>query len=159
MPRIRTIKPKTWDDSKLAKVSRDARLTYIAMWNFADDLGVIMADPVWLKSRIFPYDQLQLPQFIKWLEELSKLGFISLFSHNKEEFYYLPNLTKHQVINRPSYEDVFVKKVDLEGVLKVSLINHGTINDTSQPERKGKEYKGKEGEGFAPPNFDDVFIF
>ena len=51
MARIRTIKPQFWDDLKIGRLSRDARLLYIGLWNFADDLGVVIADPVWLKSK------------------------------------------------------------------------------------------------------------
>jgi len=35
------IKTEFWDDEKLATISRDARLTYIALWNFSDDYGVV----------------------------------------------------------------------------------------------------------------------
>ena len=40
MARIRTIKPKFYDDLKVGRLSRDARYLYIALWVFADDLGV-----------------------------------------------------------------------------------------------------------------------
>jgi hypothetical protein len=136
--RIRTIKPKFWDDKKISKITRDARLTFIGMWNFSDDLGVIIADPIWIKSKIFPYEQIQLQQFEKWLSELSQNGFISLFSHKKEEFYYLPNLTKHQVINKPNYSDVHIQKADLQKIIN-SGIDTGSIPDQSVGERKGKE--------------------
>ena len=43
MARIRTIKPQFWDDLKIGRLSRDARLLYIGLWNFADDLGVVIA--------------------------------------------------------------------------------------------------------------------
>lgn len=141
MPRIRTIKPKFWDDPKLGKISRDARLVFIAMWNFADDLGVVMGEPLWLKSKIFPLDHIQVQQFERWLSELVQHGFISLFSLKDEKFYYLPNFAKHQVINRPNYDEVFVQVADLQVVLGRELSIHGTISDSSVPERKGKENK------------------
>jgi len=59
MARIRTIKPEFWDDEKLSLVSRDARLTFIGMWTFSDDYGVVKGASVWLKSKIFPYDNIQ----------------------------------------------------------------------------------------------------
>lgn len=130
MARIRTIKPEFWDDLKLSKITRDSRLLYIGLWNFSDDLGVIIGDSLWIKSKVFPFDQIQMQQFEKWIEELVKNGFISQFSHKGEDFYYLPNLTRHQVINRPNYDKVFIQKVDLENVIK-SLINHGTFSDES----------------------------
>ena len=154
MPRIRTIKPEFWDDLKLAKMSRDARLLYIGMWNFADDLGVIIGDPIWIKSRIFPFDQIQVQQFAGWLTDLVKHGFISLFSYNQEEFYYLPNLTRHQVINRPNTKNANVPYNELIEIFP-SLIHHGTISDEScsGKEGKGKEWRGKEGS--SPPSTSD----
>ena len=166
MPRIRTVKPEFWDDEKLAKLSRDQRLLYIGLWNFADDIGVISGNPLWIKSRIFPYDQIQVQQFEGWMNDLVKHGFISQFSYNAEDFYYLPNLTRHQVISRPNYKSL---KVPIDALIKIiepldinvdSLkeINsssniHGAFNDQSYEERKGKEgnRKGREGKGeFSP---------
>lgn len=147
MARIRTIKPKFWDDQKIGKLSRDARLLYIGLWTFSDDLGVVIADSVWLKSKIFPYDQIQMQQFDKWKTELVRNGFICLFSYNEEEFIYLPKFTRHQVINRPNIDDLNVPKdfIDnnLDKITNQSLINHGTITDQSLTiigEEKDKEY-------------------
>lgn len=117
MARIRTIKPQFWDDLKIGRLSRDARLLYIGLWNFADDLGVVIADPVWLKSKIFPYDKIQLQQFEGWLKMLEETGFISLLSVKSERFYYLPTFSRHQVINRPNLEDVNVRKELLDSAL------------------------------------------
>lgn len=135
MARIRTIKPLFWDDLKIGRLSRDARLLYIGLWNFADDLGVVIADPVWLKSKIFPYDKIQLQQFEGWLKMLEETGFISLLSVKSERFYYLPTFSRHQVINRPNLEDVNVRKELLDSILdeisEQSVNNHGTISERS----------------------------
>jgi len=132
MARIRTIKPKFWDDAKIGKISRDARLLYVGMWTFCDDAGTIIADPIWLKSKIFPYDQIQLQQFNKFCKELLINGFISLFSYKEEEFYYLPNFSRHQVINRPNFEELNVPKEfiynELQKNTEQSVNNHGTIS-------------------------------
>lgn len=172
MSRIRTIKPKTWDDVKFSRLSRDSRLLYIAMWNFCDDLGVIIGDHIWIKSKVFPYDNIQMQQFEKWILELVKLGFISPLSYRQEGFYYLPNLTRHQVINRPNLDDLNIPNVELERLLAdhgsitdQSLINHGTITDQSVLERKGKERKGEEGSKppakkvFEPPTEQEVIDY
>ena len=62
MARIRSIKPKFWDDIKIGRLSRDARLLYIGLWSFSDDIGVVIGDSIWLKSKVFPYDQIQVQQ-------------------------------------------------------------------------------------------------
>ncbi len=110
MARIRTIKPKFFDDVKIGRISRDARLVYIGLWVFADDIGVVVGDTVWLKSKIFPYDQIQVQQFEKWMNELVINGFICLLSYNGERFIYLPNFTRHQVINKPNTNDLNIPK-------------------------------------------------
>ena len=139
MARNRTIKPKFFDDVKIGRISRDARLLYIGLWVFADDVGVVPGDSVWLKSRVFPYDQIQVQQFEKWMNELVINGFICLLSHKGERFIYLPTFTRHQVVNRPNYEDLNIPKdlLDKEkdkihgAITEQSLNNHGTFTDAS----------------------------
>lgn len=110
MARNRVIKPKFWDDAKIGRLTRDARLLYIGLWNFSDDIGVVIGNSIWLKSKIFPYDQIQIQQFEKWMNELVINGFICLLSYKGERFIYLPNFTRHQVINKPNYEDLNIPK-------------------------------------------------
>ncbi len=148
MARIRTIKPKFYDDLKVGRLSRDARYLYIALWVFADDLGVVNGDSIWIKSKVFPYDQIQLKQFDGWIDELVRHGFIRLLSHDGERFVYLPNFTRHQVINRPNYEDLNMPKDLLDKLLhsitEQSVINHGTITEQSVPYKEGdKEEENK----------------
>lgn len=139
MARNRTIKPKFFDDVKIGRISRDARLLYIGLWVFADDMGVVPGDSVWLKSRVFPYDQIQVQQFEKWMNELVINGFICLLSYKGERFIYLPTFTRHQVVNRPNYEDLNIPKdlLDKEkdkihgAITEQSLNNHGTFTDAS----------------------------
>lgn len=136
MARIRSIKPKFWDDVKIGRISRDARLLYIGLWTFADDLGVVIADPVWLKSKIFPYDKIQIQQLEAWLEMLEKTGFISLLTVKSESFYYLPTFSRHQVINKPNLDDVNIDKELLDSIL-AKITYHSGINTGTIPEQSG----------------------
>jgi hypothetical protein len=164
MPRIRTVKPKFFDDAKLGKVSRDARLLFIGMWNFADDCGVILADPVWIKSKVFPYDKLEVNQLENWLKELESFNFIILISNNNENFYFIRTFNKHQRINKPNGDDIYIPIDCLSIILNELNINHGTITEQSRsnptPSAGGEEGKGKErnsrgGEGIYPKqNFE-----
>src|SRR6185437_7057594 len=162
MARYRTIKPEFWDDVKLAKLSRDVRLLYIGTWNFSDDLGVIQADPLYIKSKVFPYDQIQIQQFKSWLTDLERNGFINLFTYNNVEFYYLPKFSRHQVINRPNFNAVCISKSVLDNLLEQftdeSLNNHGNITDESLLEKNKKENKSKSRE-FTPPSVDEVVSY
>lgn len=142
MARIRTIKPKFWDDLKVGRLSRDARLLYIGMWNFADDCGVIIGDLIWLKSKVFPYDQIQVQQFEKWIKELEINGFICQFSYQGEDFIYLPTFSRHQVINKPNFEDLNIPKDVLDSQLR--LITEQSRNDTGIITEQSIPIKGEE---------------
>lgn len=102
MARTRTIKPAFWEDPKLAQLTRDARLLYIGMWNFADDYGNIKGTPIWLKNQIFAFDDIPLVDFISYLDELERLDRIIKYEINNELFYHIANFTKHQYIQHPS---------------------------------------------------------
>lgn len=102
MPRSRMIKPEFWDDEKLSTVSRDARLTFVGLWTYADDYGVVKGNALWLKNHIFSYDDIKVNQFEGWLKELEKIGCISPFTADNEKFYYISHFLKHQTINHPS---------------------------------------------------------
>ena len=149
MARIRTIKPQFYDDIKIGRLSRDARYLYIALWVFADDVGVVNGDTIWLKSKVFPYDQIQIKQFEGWISELVKHGFIRLLSHNGERFLYLPNFTRHQVINRPNYNELNIPKIlldkELNAITDLSLNNHGTITDLSLSIKGEEKERNKKG--------------
>lgn len=102
MARTRMVKPEFWDDEKLAKVSRDARLLFIGLWSNSDDYGVVKGHPAWLKNRIFPYDEIPLATFDGWLAELAAIRVILPFLHNGERYFHIRNFCRHQTINRPS---------------------------------------------------------
>lgn len=59
MPRIRTIKPEFWDSPSTARASAVARLTFIGMWNWADDFGRGTANIKELEGFIFPNDDIE----------------------------------------------------------------------------------------------------
>lgn len=147
MSRNRMIKPGFWDDEKLATIKRDSRLVFIALWNLADDYGIVKGNSIWLKNRIFPYDEkIKLLEFNTWLDDLIKIKVIYLFIKNDEKFYYIKNFLEHQIINRPS------KKRNPEppdNILESSLNIHGVISEDSCLKHKHKhKHKHKEKEKY-----------
>jgi len=149
MPRNRMIKTEFWDDEKLATISRDARLTYIALWNFSDDYGVVKGHHAWLKNNIYPYDEnLKLETFKNWLFELQTLKRIISFSSNGEFYYYLPKFLSHQYINRPSSQrnpeppdDIYEQ---IEQNLDCSVNAQGVPIDEIKLKEREKNIKRKE---------------
>ena len=161
MGRNRIIKTKFWDDIKIGRLTRDSRLLYIGLWNFSDDIGVAVGDSIWLKSKIFPYDQIQVQQFEKWMNELVVNGFICLLSYKGERFIYLPNFTRHQVINKPNYGDLNIPKELIDKYkdeIHVSITyqsRNNTVSFTEQYVTKIEREIEKEYPPYNPPQGDE----
>jgi hypothetical protein len=145
MARIRSIKPEFHDDEKLATIPRDARLLFIAMWNFSDDYGVIKGHPVWIKNKVFPYDEIKQATFNEWLLSLEKLRCIIPFEANGEKFYFIRTFHDHQRVDKPSQTRNPEPPADILESNR-SLFDEGSTN-TPRGLPVGKEGKGKEGKG------------
>jgi hypothetical protein len=94
MARMRSIKPEFWLDRKLARcVSRDARLLYIGMWNYADESGRLHGDPSVIKGQVFPYDDVDVQCL---LDELVAASRVVPYTFDEDPYLHLPMLSKHQ---------------------------------------------------------------
>ena len=150
MARSRMIKPEFWDDEKLAKASRDARLIFIGLWNHSDDYGVVKGNVVWLKNHILPYeDSLSIQKFSGWLTELEKGGWIIKFDADGESFYFIRNFLRHQSINRPSKQR---NPIPPDNINDYSLNIHGVLTDETETETEVKQ-KQKQN---VSPTLDEV---
>ena len=164
MARIRVVKPEFWDDEKIATISRDARLTFIGIWNNSDDYGVVKGNSIWLKNKIFPYDEIKQKDFEKWIGEIEGIFAIIPFKVNSEKYYYIRTFTKHQTINRPSQTRNPIPPVEItEG----SLSTHGRLTPEVEVEVEvevEEKGKGKVAAGAASPpppkikHLDSVFL-
>lgn len=97
MARIRSVKPEFWSDQKLATRSRDARLLYISLWNFADEQARMVGDPRQVKGLCLPMDDDLGPKEIDvLLDELADIGRVVRYTVDGEHFLFLPHLAKHQ---------------------------------------------------------------
>ena len=65
----------------LANCSMGARLLALGMSLLADEKGQMISHPLYLRSRIFPYDDISLADMRKWLDELENNQIIA----NREE--------------------------------------------------------------------------
>ncbi len=100
MARIRTIKPEFWASEDVAAVSRDARLLFIGLLNFADDSGNGPAGSKGLKIKVFPGDaDVTLEKIENWLNELDD-ELIGLYEAEDKQYYHVMKW-EHQRIDKP----------------------------------------------------------
>lgn len=133
MARIRTIKPEFWLNEELSLISESACLLAIGLMNYSDDEGFFNANPLLIKAAVFPIRETSgsVPVL---LQELSKCGYIDLFSGSDGKLYgKIVNFGKHQVINKPK-----ASKINSLGLIPYQ---YGIDTESIPP---GKEGKGKD---------------
>jgi hypothetical protein len=174
MPRYRTIKPEFWDDPLVANLPPLARLLFIGTWNFADDYGVILGDPVWLRSKIFPFDDsLRGKEFMDLISALGEARMLIPLTWSGTSYYKIRTFQEHQRVDKPGErsipEDVETELLARAGYrlsgkslenIREPFLEHseniprtfvedsandpGTFDERSSLERKREEKKGKE---------------
>lgn len=137
MARIRSIKPEFWDDEHIASLPMECRLFYIGCWTFADDQGVFNANPSFLKSRIFPYDDdLKVSEVKAWLKKLEELKMIIPFTHSRDSYYVVRTFADHQVVDKRYFKRVVPEEV-VENVLGTKRNSTGDHAETTASTPRG----------------------
>ncbi len=102
MARIRSIKPEFWTHEKTTACSRDARLLFIGLWNFADDSGRAHDSSRELKMRILPGDDDITSAHVEaWLDELANAGLIVRYEVEGKRYIQIKGW-HHQKIQHPT---------------------------------------------------------
>lgn len=141
MARKRMIDPSLWQSEDFSKLSILARLIWIGLFSNADDEGRGRANPVYIKSTLFAYDEdISLAKITKSLAEIEQSMSITMYEIDGKKYYQLESWAKFQVINRPSPSQIPPKNgafQDNHGVFsEYSVNNHKQITDGSLLNRK-----------------------
>lgn len=97
MARMRYVKPTFWTDSRMVRLSRDARLFYIGTWNFAIcDKGHLEDDPLQLKMQIFPADDVDVRAL---MGELIAAGRLTRVTDGEVTWLQIGTLEAHQKVD------------------------------------------------------------
>jgi len=109
--RIRTVKPEFWTSKAIAKLAFPTRLLFVGLWNYADDEGRGLADPVLVRAAIFPLDRdLSDDDVAAMLQELHRARLLTLYralpegsprSGGGSELFAIRSWSEHQRIDRP----------------------------------------------------------
>jgi len=138
MARIRTVKPEHWSDKKLPKISRAAHLTWIGIWNFSDDRGVIEADPLLIKANVYPRrTDVSVKDIEKEIAELIEQKYLVEFTYQDDLYYITRTFGTHQKIDKPR-----PSRIPAEIISRV--IAEPSANDR---EKDALYSKGEEGKG------------
>lgn len=146
MARNRMIKPEFWTSKNLSKISMEANLLFIGLWNYCDDYGVYLFSKRKILGDIFPLrDKITENNIEKWTNELVSIGVIKFVNHKETEYIIISNWSEHQKVPNPNkrrwLEEQIQSSLDTnESLISISL-------DPKVPKGKGEgENRGKEKE-------------
>ena len=101
MARKRQIDPSIWTSEQFCSLKDyGARLLFIGLFSNADDEGRLKASPVYLKTIIFPADEIPVENIGKWRNELSTVNLIIVYKVGELEYLVLPTFSTHQYISK-----------------------------------------------------------
>jgi hypothetical protein len=100
--RIRSLKPEFFEDEKVCAISRDARLVTIGLITLADDRGRLAYRPLAILGDVFPEEAVSMRQLRTWLAEILEVGLALVYKVAANEYLWLPQFLRHQVINKPT---------------------------------------------------------
>ena len=94
LARIRNIKPEFFDDPEVGTLSMAARVFFIGLLTQADRRGRLADSPARLKTRIMPFDDVDV---VLLLDELQKVDMIRRYSDDKRHhLIWIRSFEKHQ---------------------------------------------------------------
>ncbi len=103
MARKRMIDPNIWVSEDFGKLSTLEKLIFIGMFSIADDYGYGKANPAYIKSVLFPYDDdKRIADIEKSLDNIAANMSVIFYTHNGKEYYSLTNWNKWQKVEKPS---------------------------------------------------------
>jgi hypothetical protein len=166
--RIRTIKPEFFLHEDLFDLEEEThlpiRVAFAGLWCAADREGRFHWKIRRLKSQILPYDDVD---FSRVLHALTTRGLIVKYASGDDQYGWIPNFTKHQMINNREKDSELPEPP--ESAQEVIPTRAARVPDASltplehaQAEGKGREQgkecvsKGKSGrKKFKPPSLDE----
>lgn len=140
MARIRTVKPELWTDADFVECSRDARLLFVALLNFASDHGVLADRPKQLKMQCLPGDDIDI---VPLLDELIARRFLTrTVAPDGMAVLVIRTFHQHQRVDKPQdgrwgNPDLWA---DSENVLRI--VPERSENVPAVMEGNGREGKG-----------------
>lgn len=155
MARLRVIRPEFWTDDRIGECSPQARLLFIATWNFADDHGGLDRSAKQLKAQAFPYDDLDVEPLV---QELLRAGVLVEYEAVGKKYLHIKNFGKHQKVENPSNPRVPIwegaAKSTRDLTEKKPSPRRALASESGLESGKGKEGRGATELALAVPGLD-----
>jgi hypothetical protein len=101
MARIRSIKPEFFTSLTIGSLSLSARLTFIGLWTYCDDIGRGLDDVRLIRAAVWPLDDRSLEDVGKDLIELAEADLIERYTRENRAILCIKNWSEHQKVDHP----------------------------------------------------------
>lgn len=148
--RIRSIKPEFWRSEDITSLPISSRLTFIGLWNYADDNGVGDAREAVIAADLYAEDIARdfTEASVRVHDDLNALenaGLIVRYMVGKKRLLHITTWSEHQVINRPSKGHCYpLPTAETVEAYRDSLRTQGGLTEPSLP---GAGEQGSRGTG------------
>lgn len=103
MARKRMLSPEIWESESFSSLSDFQKIVFIGLISLADDEGRGKANPSYIKSTLFPYDENRRVAEVKSaLSQIARCTSTQFYNVNGSEYYLLTSWNKWQKIDKPS---------------------------------------------------------
>ena len=96
------IAPNIWMSLHNQQLIFRQRLFFIGIISNADDEGRIKGDPLYLRAKIFPYDDLKVETILDDIKAVANEGLITSYLHKGLQYIQINKWNDYQTINRPT---------------------------------------------------------
>lgn len=96
MARRRMIDPNFWQSEDVAKLNIRQRLLFVGLFSNADDEGKLRGNPAFVRSLIFPYEDISISDIEDDLNIIEKVASLSQYEVEGNKYIKLINWTKFQ---------------------------------------------------------------
>lgn len=159
MARKRMVDPSIWQSEDFSKLSTLAKLVFIGLFSLADDEGRGRANPTYLKSSLFPYNEnLRSTDIEKTLSEISSNMSVVFYECNGSSYYSLLSWYTFQRIDKPTNSQLPAFDENNKEIRRLFVeVSPKTPRGVSPKRIEEKEIKNKvKEEKFIAPTLDEI---
>ncbi len=152
MARKRMIDPSIWQSEDFGKLSNLAKIIFIGLFSLADDEGRGRANPTYLKSSLFPYNEAMRSTDVEVaLSEISRNMSVIFYSCDGNSYYSLLSWNTFQKIDKAKESKIPAFEEDNQEIRRLFVEESSTsrrkvapnIKEKNKKEENRKEIKNK----------------
>lgn len=162
MARKRIIDPNIWESEDFSTLSMLGKVLFIGMFSIADDEGRGKANPVYIRSKLFPYtaEEVRLADIKTALSEIAHRMSVTFYTVDGSQYYALTHWEIWQKIDRPSPSTIPAPE-DGEPFDECSTNVRRTLDERSTLIEKNRREKNRTEQNSVdtPATVDDVIAY